>query len=51
MSIPVVVVVPNPAAFTSRFIPISVNAAVPEPGTVLSKSTCSPVTVAAEACV
>ena len=44
---PVEVVVPNPAAFRSKSIPISVKVAVPEPGTVLSKSRCNPVTVAA----
>ena len=47
ISNPVVVVVPRPAAFTSKLIPMSVKVAVPEPGTVLSKSTCNPVTVAA----
>ena len=51
ISNPVVVVTPRPAAFTSRSIPTSVKAAVPEPGTVLSKSMCSHVTVAAETSV
>ena len=51
ISNPVVVVTPRPAEFTSRSIQISVKAAVPDPGTVLSKSTCNPVTVAAETSV